>query len=135
MEKLSGGKTPRNGVESHDSTAQAQALDPARIGVEHFEHETGRMGDALAPPRHAAEKRAGHRLFGAIEWRSVVGQHRAPATGDWVRILHGVLRRKARCEAAAEAASLADTEDFVDEVRRFLKTSDRLAVPMAGNYV
>jgi ATP-dependent 26S proteasome regulatory subunit len=90
---------------------------------------------ALQIHAQAAEKRAGHRLFEAIEWRSVVGQHRGPATGDWVRILHGVLRRKARCEAAAETPSLADTQDFVDEVRRFLKTSDRLAAPMAGNYV
>lgn len=90
---------------------------------------------ALQIHAQAAEKRAGHRLFEAIDWRGVVGQHRGPSTGDWVRILHGALRRKARSEAAGEAASLADSQDFVDEVRRFLKTSDRLAVPMAGNYV
>jgi len=52
-----------------------------------------------------------------------------------VRILHAVLRRKARCEAAGEVSTLAGTQDFVEEVRRFLKTSDRLAVPIAGNYV
>jgi SpoVK/Ycf46/Vps4 family AAA+-type ATPase len=90
---------------------------------------------ALQIHAQAAEKRAGHRLFEAIEWRSVVGQHRGPATGDWVRILHAVLRRKARSEASGEAPGPATTEDIVDEVRRHLKTSDRLAVPMAGNYV
>jgi len=90
---------------------------------------------ALQIHAQAAEKRADHRLFEAIDWRSVIGQHRGPSTGDWVQILHAVLRRKARCEAAGEAASLADTRDLVEEVRRFLKTSDRLAAPMAGNYV
>ena len=90
---------------------------------------------ALQIHAQAAEKLAGHRLFEAIDWRGVVGQHRGPSTGDWVRILHGALRRKARSQAAGDAPSLADSQDFVDEVRRFLKTSDRLAVPMAGNYV
>ena len=90
---------------------------------------------ALQIHAQEAEKRAGHRLFEAIEWAGVVGQHRGPGTGDWVRILHAVLRRKARCEAAAETVGLATAQDFVEEVRRFLKTSDRLAVPMAGNYV
>jgi transitional endoplasmic reticulum ATPase len=90
---------------------------------------------ALEIHAQRAEKRAGHRLFESVDWRSVVGQHRGPTTGDWVRILHAVLRRKARCEAAGEVASLANTQDFVEEVRRFLKTIDRLAVPMAGNYV
>jgi ATP-dependent 26S proteasome regulatory subunit len=90
---------------------------------------------ALQIHAQQAEKRAGHRLFEAVEWRGVVGQHRGPVPGDWVRILHAVLRRKARCEAAGETAGLATTQDFVEEVRRFLKTSDRLAVPMAGNYL
>ncbi|TFG92199.1 MAG: AAA family ATPase, partial [Myxococcales bacterium] len=99
------------GSTSHPETVRPAFVHPGRF--ERIVEVTPIFPDdivaALQIHAQAAEKRAGHRLFGAIEWRSVVGQHRAPATGDWVRILHGVLRRKARCEAAAEAASLADT--------------------------
>jgi ATP-dependent 26S proteasome regulatory subunit len=85
---------------------------------------------------HATEaaKRAGHPLFEAIDWHAVVGQHRGPAPGDWIHILHAVLRRKARCEAAGEPSSPVTTEDLVGEVRRFLQTADRLATP-TGTYV
>ncbi len=124
------------------STSHPETLRPAFVLPGRFErivevNPTFPDDVVAALQIHAqqAEKRAGHRLFEAIDWQSVVGPHRAPATGDWVRILHAVLRRKARCEATADAPTLATTQDFVEEVRRFLKTSDRLAVPMAGNYV
>jgi ATP-dependent 26S proteasome regulatory subunit len=81
-----------------------------------------------------AEKRAGHALFDAIDWDRVVDQYRAPTPGDWVHVLHAVLRRKARCEAAGEPPVPVSTEDLEEEVRRFLKTSDSLPVPV-GNYV
>ena len=124
------------------STSHPETLRPAFVLPGRFERivEVNPIfpEDVVAALRihaQAAEKRAGHGLFESIEWSSVVGQHRGPATGDWVRILHAVLRRKARSEASGEAPGLATTEDLVEEVRRFLKTSDRLAVPMAGNYV
>jgi len=124
------------------STSHPETLRPAFVLPGRFERvvEVNPIfpDDVVAALQiHAlqAEKRAGHRLFEAIEWQSVVGPHRGPTTGDWVRILHAVLRRKARGEATGDVASLATTQDFVEEVRRYLKTSDRLAVPMAGNYV
>jgi len=81
-----------------------------------------------------AEKRAGHPLFDTIDWTQVVGQHREPSTGDWIRILHAVLRRKARCEATGEAAKPVTTEDFLEEVRRFMEAANRLK-PVTGTYV
>ena len=65
----------------------------------------------------------------------MVRKHRAPATGDWIRIMHAVLRRKARCEAAGEATSLVTTEDLQNEVDRFRQASVRIAVTEGGNYV
>jgi ATP-dependent 26S proteasome regulatory subunit len=124
------------------STSHPETLRPAFVLPGRFERVVevtplfpDDIAAALAIHARAAEKRAGHRLFEAIEWRSVVEQHRGPATGDWVRILHAVLRRKARCESAGEAPAPAGAQDLIDEVRRFQKTADRLAAPMAGNYV
>jgi ATP-dependent 26S proteasome regulatory subunit len=82
-----------------------------------------------------AEKRAGHPLFESVDWASVVDQHSGPTTGDWVRILHATLRRKARCEAAGETARPVSTEDLVTEVRRFVQAADRLAVTTGGHYL
>ncbi len=81
-----------------------------------------------------AEKRAGHSLFEAIDWTRVVGHHREPSTGDWVRIVHAVLRRKARHEAGGDEPLPVTSEDVIAEVQRFVRTSDRLSVP-SGNYL
>jgi ATP-dependent 26S proteasome regulatory subunit len=81
-----------------------------------------------------AEKRAGHPLFEAVDWTQVVSTQRDASTGDWVRIMHGVLRRKARCEASEEPPSPVTTQDLLEEVRRFRQASDQLAVPR-GTYV
>ena len=89
---------------------------------------------ALRIHADAAERRAGHPLFASIDWAQVVGHHREPSTGDWVRIMHAVLRRKARREATGEAAKPVTTEDFLDEVRGFLDAANRLA-PATGTYV
>ena len=91
--------------------------------------------EALGIHASGAEKRAGHPLFESVDWAAVVDQNRGPSTGDWVRILHATLRRKARCEAAGETASLVRTQDLIDEVRRFVQTSNRLAAPTGGNYL
>ena len=58
----------------------------------------------------------------------------SPSPGDWVHILHSVLRRKARCEATGETVSPVTTDDFRDEAARFQKASSRLVTP-SGNYV
>jgi len=125
------------GSTSHPDTVRQAFVLPGRFErvVEVNPSFPDDLVAALQIHAQQAEKRAGHRLFEAVDWQRVVGQHRGPATGDWVRILHAVLRRKARGESAGESVSLATSEDFAEEVRRYLRTSDRLAVPMAGNYV
>jgi ATP-dependent 26S proteasome regulatory subunit len=82
-----------------------------------------------------AEKRAGRSLFEAVDWRAVVAQHRDPPTGDWIRILHAVLRRKARCDASGETAPRVTIKDLLDEVERARQLSRQLAAPEPGNYV
>ena len=57
------------------------------------------------------------------------------APGDWVHVLHAVLRRKARCEAAGEQVSPVTTSDCQEEVERFKKVNSRLVVPKPGTYV
>jgi len=82
----------------------------------------------------AAEKRAGRPLFQDIEWSQVVAGIQPPAPGDWVHILHAVLRRKARCEAAGESVTPVTTENFRAEIDRFRRASSHLVTP-SGNYV
>jgi SpoVK/Ycf46/Vps4 family AAA+-type ATPase len=82
-----------------------------------------------------AEERAGHSLFDAIDWRLVVGQTREATTGDWIRILHAVLRRKARGQASQQDPSPVTTGDLKEEVERFEKAQRRISAPETGNYV
>ncbi len=82
-----------------------------------------------------AEKRAGRPLFDEVDWPRVVGQIREPCLGDWVRILHAVLRRKARCEAAGESAGPVTTRDVRDEVDRFRQAQKHIHLTDGGNYV
>ena len=90
---------------------------------------------ALQIHAEAAEKRAGRSLFDNVDWSKVVGQIVEPATGDWVRILHAVLRRKARCDAAGEEVTAATTRDLQEEVDRFRQARRRIRTPEGGNYV
>jgi ATP-dependent 26S proteasome regulatory subunit len=82
-----------------------------------------------------AEKRAGHPLFDAVDWNAVVEKYRGPSTGEWIHIMHAVLRRKARCEAAGEDVTLARTDDLMREVDRFRQANQQLSIPERGNYV
>lgn len=94
-------------------------------------------GDMIATLRiHAAEaeKRAGRPLFQDIDWSVVVAGANPPPPGDWVHILHAVLRRKARCDATDGFVPPVTTQDFRDEVDRFKKTTSRLVAP-SGTYV
>ena len=82
-----------------------------------------------------AEKRAGRTLFEGIDWGAVVGTAEIGATGDWVRILHAVLRRKARREASGDLPSPITEEDLSAEVQRFDQASRRIQNPRGGTYV
>lgn len=90
---------------------------------------------ALAIHAADAESRAGRPLFENVDWKRVVGQSKEGGTGDWVRLLHGVLRHKARVEASGEVATPVTTEDLDGEVGRFSQAQRRIRVTRGGNYV
>jgi ATP-dependent 26S proteasome regulatory subunit len=125
------------GATSHPDTLRHAFVAPGRF--ERVVEVTPVVPDdviaALQVHTAAAEKRAGRPLFDTIDWTAVVGQSREASIGDWVRVLHAVLRRKARCEAAGEAARPVTTGDLRGEVDRFLRAQDRLHVREIGNYV
>jgi ATP-dependent 26S proteasome regulatory subunit len=125
------------GSTSHPDTLRRAFVQPGRLEriVECAPLFPGDIVATLRIHAEAAEKRAGHALFEAIDWSGVVGDHRAPAPGDWVHILHATLRRKARQEAAGERASAVTTPDLLAEVARYEKAASRLAIPKPGTYV
>ena len=94
-------------------------------------------GPVRAVEIHAvdAEKRAGHALFEEIDWKAVVGNRTEASAGDWVRILHAVLRRKARSEVTGDEVSPVSTTDLKREVDRFMQTHNRIPASDGGNYV
>ncbi|MFQ5417237.1 MAG: AAA family ATPase [Myxococcota bacterium] len=125
------------GLTSHPATLRQAFAHPGRF--ERMVEVTPVYPDdivaALRIHAGSAEKRAGHPLFDAVDWESVVRKHRSSSTGEWIRIMHAVLRRKARGEAAGEAVTPVTTHDLQDEVERFRKASAQLSVSEGGNYV
>jgi len=91
---------------------------------------------ALEIHSREAEKRAGRSLFDPIDWPEVVRNLQEPSIGDWIRLMHAVLRRKARRESTGEEAGLVSTEDLVAEVERFKKARGQISRPDgSGTYV
>ena len=90
---------------------------------------------ALAIHARAAEKLAGRALFDGVEWANVVQQLREATPGDWVRLLHAVLRRRAGCEVAGGPSRPVTTQDFVDEVDRVRRARARLPATAGGIYL
>jgi hypothetical protein len=90
---------------------------------------------ALQIHARAAEKRAGRALFERIDWEQVVTKNREATVGEWVRLLHGALRHKARCEAVLEPVGPVTTDDLLSEVERFRRVSGRLPRIGGGFYV
>jgi len=82
----------------------------------------------------AAESRAERPIFGELEWKKVVDNTREPSIGDWIRILHAVLRRKARLDAAGESPEQVSEEDFSREISRFRQANTRIRTD-GGNYL
>lgn len=123
------------------SSSYPQSLRPAFVAPSRFERVVevnpifpDDIVEALAIHAAGAEKRAGRRLFEAVDWTHVVSRYRQPSTGDWVRIMHAALRRKARHEAAGEEVSLVGTEDLLEEVERVRRADTRL-LPAGGTYL
>ena len=124
------------------STSYPDTLRPAFFSAGRFERvvevSPSYPGDIVAALQiHAgrAEKRAGRALFEAVDWEHVVRRFRGPSTGEWIQLMHGVLRRKARSESINENVRPVSTEDLVDEVDRFRKANNRLPQTRSGNYV
>jgi SpoVK/Ycf46/Vps4 family AAA+-type ATPase len=91
---------------------------------------------ALRIHARKADARAGRPLFEEdVDWQKIVGQSKEAPIGDWVRVLHGVLRRKARAEASQEAPPLVTTEDLWHEVERFNQAQRRISSSNGGNYL
>ena len=125
------------GTTSHPDSLREAFLVPGRF--ERVVEVTPRLPDdvvdALQIHTRKAEKRAGRGLFDPIEWSEVVGAAQDPSIGDWVRILHAVLRRKARLDAAGEQPGLVTAADFARELDRFMQAQRRIRAPQGGNYV
>jgi len=125
------------GSTNHPDTLRQAFVQPGRFErvVEVKPVYPGDIVGALEIHAAASEKRAGHTLFDSVDWKSVVERYREPATGEWIRIMHAVLRRKARCEASGETTANVTTQDLFDEVDRFRQTNNQITMPRSGNYV
>jgi ATP-dependent 26S proteasome regulatory subunit len=125
------------GATSYPDTLRHAFAQPGRLEriVEVNPVFPGDIIETLQIHASDAEKRAGRPLFQGVDWSAVAEGFQHPALGDWVHILHAVLRRKARHEAAGEAASPVTTRDLLDEVERFKRTSSRIVAPKPGTYV
>jgi ATP-dependent 26S proteasome regulatory subunit len=122
------------------STSHPDTLRPAFLAARRFERIVEVLpsfpDDIVATLRvhaEAAQKRAGRQLFGAADWLEVVKGQPGLTPGEWVRLLHAVLRRKARCDAGGEPVTPVSTRDLMDEVERFRRASVR--IPHLGTYV
>jgi len=82
----------------------------------------------------AAEKRAGRKLFAKLDWQRAIEQNREASIGSWIQLMHAVLRRKARCDAAAETPGEVTIDDVLAEVARFKRATLRLPAT-AGRYL
>jgi SpoVK/Ycf46/Vps4 family AAA+-type ATPase len=124
------------GSASHPETISPVFLEPGRF--ERIVYVNPNVPDdvvaALAIHAAAAEKRAGRPLFEKVEWAEAVKRDERASIGDWVQLLHAILRRKARCDAADEKPGLVTTADLIDEVERFRRTATRLPV-RTGTYL
>jgi ATP-dependent 26S proteasome regulatory subunit len=125
------------GTTSHPDSLRQAFVVPGRF--ERVVEVTPRLPDdvvaALQIHVRTAEKRAGRSLFDPIEWERVVGATRDPSIGDWVRILHAVLRRKARLDVAGEHPGPVSAPDVARELERFTQAQRRIRTPEGGNYV
>lgn len=116
------------GSTSHPDTLRPAFVQPGRFErvVEVTPSYPDDVVAALRIHARGAEKRAGRTLFGAVDWGDVVGRFREPSTGDWVLLLHAVLRRKASVECDPIDIPLVETDDFLAEVESYRRTRKRL---------
>jgi ATP-dependent 26S proteasome regulatory subunit len=123
------------------STSYPDTLRPAFLAPGRFERVVevnpsfpGDVVEALRIHAEGARRRAGRALFAEVNWTDAVRPYGEHTIAEWVRILHDVLRRKARCEAAGEPAEPVTTEDLLDEASRVQGTKRRLSYG-EGTYI
>ena len=125
------------GSTAHPDTLRQAFARPGRL--ERFVEVTPSFPDdvveALEIHAKLAESRAGRPLFSEIDWKHALGQTEQGGIGDWVRVLHAVLRKKARLEAAGEEPSLITDADLGQEIVRFNQARRRIHQQGGGNYV
>lgn len=124
------------------ATSTPDTLRPAFVAANRFERLVevnplfpDDMIQAVQIHAAAAEERAGQQLFEEVDWMAVLGQSRECSPGDWVRILHAVLRHKASETARGEMVKRVSTSDLKGEVERFKQAQRRIQTPEPGNYV
>jgi SpoVK/Ycf46/Vps4 family AAA+-type ATPase len=125
------------GSTSHPESISPAFLEPSRfervISVQPLIPED--VVAALEIHASAAESRAGRPLFEPIDWAKAVQMNSEGSIGEWIRLLHAVLRRKARCDATQiDTASSVTTEDLIAELERSQRAASRLPV-RAGAYL
>ena len=126
------------GSTSHPDTLRPAFVQPGRF--ERVVEVTPSYPDDVVAALHihaaAAEKRAGRTLFGGVDWADVVSRFREPSTGDWIHLMHAVLRRKASAECAPQDIPLVDSDDLLAELEIFRRTRKRLpASAPSGTYL
>jgi len=121
---------------SHPDTLPKAFLSPGRFErvVEVNPRFPEDVVEALRIHAAAAERLAGRSILAEIDWTRVVDNTREPCIGDWVRILHAVLRSKARLDAAGEQPGHVTEDDFAREVSRFRQANTRIRSD-GGNYL
>lgn len=124
------------------STSHPDSMRPALLTPRRFERVVevnpifpADVVEALQIHVRAAEARAGKTLFGEVDWEAVVRHYQGPSTGEWIRLMHAVLRRKARCEAAGEPEGAVSTPDLLAEVDRFRRARGQLPHSRSGIYL
>jgi len=125
------------------TTSHPDALRPAFLIPGRFERVVEVVPEfpddviaALQIHAKEAEKRAQRPLFEDVDWNLIVDQNREATTGEWIRLLHAVLRSKARCEAAGETVTVVTTEDLAQEAHRVSQTYRQIQPTVgAGNYL
>jgi ATP-dependent 26S proteasome regulatory subunit len=124
------------GSTAHPDTLPHAFLSPGRFErvIEVNANFPEDIIEALKVHAKKAEGRADRSLFAEVDWPKIVDGTREPSIGDWVRMLHAVLRRKARLDAAGDKPEPVSNDDFADEISRLRQAHTRVHMD-GGNYL